>query len=105
MSEALLNISFDELCLIEGVESDLIIEIIEYGIVKPIDSSYENQWQFDASSIHWIKKALRLHQDLEIDWVAVAMVIDLMKQRDAFQKEKESLQRQLRHFIKNEIVI
>lgn len=50
-----------------------------------------------------LKKALRLHQDLEIDWVAVAMVIDLMQEKEALQKENEAYQRQLKRFIKDEI--
>jgi chaperone modulatory protein CbpM len=104
MNETLLSISLEELCLVEGIKNELIFEIVEYEIVKPLDSSGEDQWLFDTSSIHWIKKALRLRQDLEIDWVAVAMLIDLMKQRDAFQKENELLRRQLSRFIKNEIV-
>ena len=63
MSEILISISFNELCQIEGVESDSIIEIVEYGIVEPIDGNDEAQWVLEASSIHWIKTALRLHQD------------------------------------------
>ncbi len=98
MSEILISISFNELCQVEGVESESIIEIVEYGIVEPIDGNEVDQWMFDVSSIHWIKKALRLHQDLEIDWVAVALVIDLMQQKESLEKENAAYQRQLKHF-------
>jgi len=106
MSETLLSISFNELCLCEDIEDQLIVEIVEYGIVTPVNRNKEkisyDQWQFDTGGIYWIKKALRLHRDLEIDWVAVAMVVELMQQNEALQKEKELYQRQLRRFIKNE---
>lgn len=98
MSEILISISFDELCQVEGVETDTIIEIVEYGIVEPIDGNDVAQWIFDTSSVHWIKKALRLHQDLEIDWIAVSLVIDLMKQKEALEKENETYRRQLQRF-------
>ena len=106
MSESLFSISFYELCQLEGIESQLVIEIVEYGIVIPLNKSIEkaseDKWLFDTGSIHWLKKALRLHQDLEIDWVAVAMVIDLMQQKEALQKENEAYQRQLKRFIKDD---
>lgn len=102
MTETLISISFDELCQVEGLASELIIEIVEYGIVEPIDTSSTDKWLFDTSSIQWIKKALRLHQDLEIDWVAIAIVIDLMQQKDRLRQENEQLQRQLKRFIGNE---
>ena len=103
MSEKLFSISFDELCQLEGIENQLIVEIVEYEIVIPLnknsEETNEDQWLFDTESIYWIQKALRLHHDLEIDWVAVAMVIDLMQQKEALQKENETYQRQLKRFI------
>jgi len=106
MSETLFSISFEELCQVEGVEGELIIEIVEYGIVIPInknsDQTRYEQWLFDTGAIPWIKKALRLRQDLEIDWVAIAMVIKLMQKKEVLQKENECYQRQLRRFINNE---
>jgi len=104
MNETLFSISFKELCQVEGIEGELIIEIVEYGIVMPLNmeseqSRYE-QWLFDTGAIHWMKKALRLRHDLEIDWVAIAMVIDLMQKKEALQKENSLYKRQLRRFIK-----
>jgi len=103
MSEKLFSISFDELCQLEDIESKLIVEIVEYEIVIPLNKNTaetnEDQWLFDTGSLHWIQKALRLHHDLEIDWVAVAMVIDLMQQKESLQKENEIYQQQLKRFI------
>ncbi|SMF48428.1 chaperone modulatory protein CbpM [Alteromonadaceae bacterium Bs31] len=104
MTEALFSISFKELCQVEGIESELIVEIVEYGIVTPLDKNTDarpyDQWLFDTGTIHWIKKALRLRQDLEIDWLAIAFVIDLMRQKETLQKENELYRRQLKRFTK-----
>lgn len=104
MSESLFNISFNELCHVQGIDSELIIEIVEYGIVIPINQDSDEvryeQWLFDTGAIRWIKKAVRLYQDLEIDWVAIAMVIELMQQKEALQLENENYKRQLGRFIK-----
>ncbi|WP_299660693.1 chaperone modulator CbpM [uncultured Psychromonas sp.] len=98
MMRRLTVISLNELCQLERIESHHIIEIVENGIVKPIANANSEDWEFDTSSVHWIKKAVRLHQDLEIDWLAVALLIDLIQQRDSLQREKEFYQQQLRRF-------
>jgi chaperone modulatory protein CbpM len=99
MTQILLNIALDELCQLEGIESEVIIDIVEYGIAEPIEGTDNANWVFDTTSVHWIKKAVRLHRDLEIDWIAVALVIDLMQQKEALQREARHYQRQLSRFI------
>lgn len=107
MMRRLTVISLSELCQLERIESHFIIEIVENGIVKPIaytdnsaatDNNDKPNWEFDTSSVYWIKKAVRLHLDLEIDWLAVALLIDLIQQRDALQKENAFFQQQLSRF-------
>lgn len=98
MMRRLTVISLCELCQLERIENHHIIEIVENGIVKPIANTNNKDWEFDTSSVYWIKKAVRLHQDLEIDWLAVALLIDLIQQRDSLQKEKEFFQQQLSRF-------
>ncbi|MFT6906190.1 MAG: chaperone modulatory protein CbpM [Oleiphilaceae bacterium] len=48
--------------------------------------------------MHWFKKALRLQQDLELDWIAVALIIDLMQQKELLLRENECFQQQLERF-------
>jgi chaperone modulatory protein CbpM len=105
MSEALFSISFTELCKVDGIEKQHIIDIVEYGIIEPIGDSIElnmyEQWLFDTNAIYWAKKALRLHQDFDVEWVGIAMVIRLMKEKEFLQKENERYQRQLSRFTSN----
>ncbi|WP_025563035.1 chaperone modulator CbpM [Psychromonas sp. SP041] len=107
MMHRLTVISLSELCQLERIESHHIIEIVENGIVKPIaktisadatDNNKKPDWEFETASVYWIKKAVRLHQDLEIDWLAVALLIDLIQQRDALQKENAFFKQQLSRF-------
>jgi chaperone modulatory protein CbpM len=50
--------------------------------------------------VHWLKKFIRLNRELEIDWVAVSMVIELLKQKEQLKQENQNLQRQLERFLK-----
>lgn len=99
MTETLLKVSLHELCQIERVERHTIIQIVEYEIAKPIEGEDIAEWVFDATSVHWIKKAVRLQQDLDIDWVAVAMMIDLLQQKEILQRDNEHYQQQLARFL------
>jgi len=98
MMHRLTVISLGELCQLERIENHDIIEIVENGIVRPIANTSDKDWEFETASVYWIKKAVRLHQDLEIDWLAVALLIDLIQQRDSLQREKEFFQQQLSRF-------
>lgn len=98
MPEALLVISFDELCQSEQINQELVIEVVDYGIAEPVAGNSVEEWIFETSSVRWLKKAICLYNELEIDWVAVAMIVELLKQKEALAAENETLQRRLSRF-------
>lgn len=95
----LAEILFEELCQIEGIEDDQVIDVVEYGIVEPLGRTREGQWIFETRSVAWIKKAVRLHLDLDIDWVAVGMVIELLQQKSDLEKENKRMSQLLERFV------
>ncbi|MDN4502680.1 chaperone modulator CbpM [Alteromonadaceae bacterium BrNp21-10] len=99
MTEATFQITVRELYTVEYINPEVVTSVVEFGIVQPIDGNNANDWIFDTNSVHWLKKAIRLYLDLEIDWVAVCMVIDLLRQKDQLQRENAQLTAQLQRFI------
>lgn len=99
MADLTFQISAVELYTFEHITAEVVTTIVEFGIAEPIDGDNPSDWIFDTNSAHWIKKAVRLYRDLEIDWVAVCMVIDLLKQKDQLQQENQQLRAQLQRFI------
>lgn len=99
MSDVVLKVSLQELCTQEGITETMVVEVVEYGIAEPLAGSDYTDWMFDSSSVHWMKKAIRLYHDLDIDWVSIAMVIDLLQQKDALLRENERLKNQLDRFV------
>lgn len=99
MTEIVLSISLYELCQYEGLTEQLIVEVVEHGIAEPLAGTNAPDWVFDVASVHWLRKAARLHYDLEIDWIAVAMVIDLLQRNEALQKQNECYEQQLKRFV------
>ena len=96
MSETLLIISFEELCHIEQLSKDMIIEVIDYGIAEPVSGDNTRNWVFDTNSVRWVKKAITLYSQL--DWIAVATIVELLKQKEKLTEENENLQRRLMRF-------
>ncbi len=62
-----------------------LMELVEYGVIKPKGSSADT-WRFQGVNIARAKKARRLHQDLGINIAGVAMVLDLLAERDAVMR-------------------
>ena len=95
MTNITLYIPLAELCLSAHISQEAIFEVVEYGIVTPVEGDTLSEWIFDIESAHWIKKAIKLNQELQIDWVATAMVIELMKSKQQLEKENTHLKARL----------
>ncbi|MEZ5570860.1 MAG: chaperone modulator CbpM [Halioglobus sp.] len=99
MTDMVLSISVQELCQCQGFTQQLIVEVVDHGIAQPMRGRNVVDWEFDTTSVHWLRKAVRLHDDLEIDWIAVAMVIDLLRRNEALQQQNERFEQQLRRLL------
>lgn len=101
MTELVLSISLRELCQYEGLSEQIIVEVVEHGIAQPMAGREVVDWVFDTTSVHWLRKAVRLHADLDIDWVAVAMVIDLLRRNEALERRNQCFEQQLKRFLES----
>ena len=99
MTELVLSISVRELCECEEFSEQLIMEVVDHGIAQPVAGREVVDWVFDTTSAYWLRKAVRLHSDLEIDWVAVAMVIDLLRKNEVLEKRNQRFEQQLKRFL------
>ncbi|WP_421714702.1 chaperone modulator CbpM [Alteromonas stellipolaris] len=71
---------------------------MDYGIAEPVSGDNTRNWVFDTNSVRWVKKAITLYSQLELDWIAVAMIVELLKQKEKLTEENENLQRRLMRF-------
>lgn len=75
-------LDLQELCRFCVVEEAWIIELVEHGALSPVGHSKSN-WKFVGLNISRAKKACRLHRDLGVNAAGVALVLDLLEERDA----------------------
>lgn len=80
-SDILEALDLGELCRFCSVESHWIIELVELGVLEPKGERAE-EWQFHGINIVRARKARRLNRDLGINAAGVAMVLDLLDERD-----------------------
>ena len=88
----LIELNLEELCHTLGTPADIIVEIIEQGIIEPQGSAPES-WVFDDRMLYRSQKALRLHQDLEIEWSGIALALNLLEEVEFLREDNKRLQR------------
>lgn len=76
------TLTLPDLCRFCQVEQTWVIELVEHGVLTPRGSETEN-WRFQGASIARAKKASRLRRDLGINVAGVALVLELLEERDA----------------------
>lgn len=90
-------LSLTELCLATNLPSEILIEIIEEGIIEPIGNN-PNEWQFSIHTITIVQKATRLHHDLDINWPGIALSISLLEELEQLRTENHMLKKRLQRF-------
>lgn len=94
MSETSYYLSLTELTQSVRLSTDTVITIVDCGIVEP-RGDQPQQWLFEPHMVKLIQRACRLQRDLELDWPAVALALDLTEQLRQLREENERLRRQL----------
>jgi len=87
-----------EACHALDIPAAEIIEIVALGIVAPAGDSPDT-WEFDLHMLSTARRARRLQRDLHLDWEAVALVLDLLHERERLQQENTLLRRQLQRLL------
>jgi len=75
------SFSLEELSEKCGVSNEFIQTLIEYEIIHPIDFS-KKPWRFDITQLQQVKSALRLQHDLGVNIAGIALVMDLLRERE-----------------------
>lgn len=74
-------LSLQDLCRFCHADETWVVDLVEHGVLEPMGSASGN-WRFVGTSIARAKKARRLNRDLGINTAGVALVLDLLEERD-----------------------
>lgn len=84
------TLTLAELCQCCQAPAEVIIRLIDYGIITPSKGDSPRQWRFHQTMQIRTHKALRLKRDLGINTSGVALSLELLD-------EIEELKRELNH--------
>jgi chaperone modulatory protein CbpM len=74
-----------ELCRACGTECELVVQLVEHGVVEP-QGSGPQAWVFAGTSLQRTRVALRLLRDLELNLPGAALAVDLLDEIARLQR-------------------
>ena len=84
------SMSLLELCQACSAERELVLQLVEHGVVEPQGSTPQS-WVFAGASLRRTRTALRLLRDLELNLPGAALAVDLLDQIAQLQRELRTL--------------
>lgn len=74
-----------EFCRACGVRSELVIEMIDEGVIEPQDGS-ESDFLFHGYTLVRAQRAIRLVRDLGVNWPGAALALDLLEEMERLER-------------------
>jgi chaperone modulatory protein CbpM len=71
-------LTIDELCLTCAVRSQYILELIQEGVIDPLNDGNPEDWRFSSLHERQTKLAWRLQRDLGVNMAGVALALQLL---------------------------
>ncbi|QIK41501.1 chaperone modulator CbpM [Pontivivens nitratireducens] len=81
-TEILDTLTLEDLCRFCQADEAWVIELVDEGVLEPMGATVR-RWRFEGVSIARAKRARRLNRDLGINTAGIAMVLDLLDEREA----------------------
>ena len=81
-----------EMCSACGVHAELVIEMVEEGVLQP-HGAVPEEWRFAGDALVRAQKALRLSRDLRVNWPGAALALDLIEELERLRREQRVLRR------------
>jgi chaperone modulatory protein CbpM len=74
-----------ELCRACNAERELVVQLVEHGVIEP-QGSAPQLWVFTGASLQRTRVALRLLRDLELNLPGAALAVDLLDEIARLQR-------------------
>jgi chaperone modulatory protein CbpM len=74
-----------ELCRACNAERELVVQLVEHGVIEP-QGSAPQLWVFTGASLQRTRVALRLLRDLELNLPGAALAVDLLEEIARLQR-------------------
>jgi chaperone modulatory protein CbpM len=83
--------SLDEVCEACHVEAAWITELVEHGVIEPVERGGAS-WRFSSLAIVRVAKAKRLERDLSLNTPGVALALELLDEIEDLRTRLKALE-------------
>ncbi len=80
------TVSFVEMCGRCGVPAEVIMTLVEEGVIEPQEQTVL-QWTFTVTSVRRASAAIRLQRDLSVNLPGVALALELLDRIEALEAQ------------------
>mgnify|MGYP003624263397 CR=1 FL=1 len=95
------ELSLYEVCEIAELPTEVLITIVEEGVLEPKGVSPE-EWCFDSTMLSIAKRAARLHRDFDIEWAGIPLYLDMIEEMEKLRTQNKRLRQRLNRFLLDE---
>lgn len=88
--EIIETLTLTELSHFCHVQTDWVVSLVDYGVLDPMGRE-ASDWQFTPPNVLRARKARRLTHDLGLNLAGVALVLDLIEERNALARKLAQL--------------
>jgi hypothetical protein len=84
------HVTGDELARIVGITQETLVRLVHIGVIEPVmpaASAPVAASEFPAASALRLRRMLRLHDDLDLDLVGAAIIVDLLERLALLERD------------------
>jgi chaperone modulatory protein CbpM len=100
------EVSLEELVELSGLPAELLLELIDYGALAPIETEsavsarpqagmQPAQWRFTSDCVIAVQTVSRLREDFDLDANAISVALMLIERVHGLEAQLQALQSQL----------
>ncbi|WP_213132273.1 chaperone modulator CbpM [Citrobacter sp. FP75] len=98
MANITVTFTITEFCLHTGVSAEELTEIVGLGMIEPGEDERAD-WLFDDRALTTVRRAMRLRQELALDWPGIAVALTLLEENAQLRQENRLLRQRLSRFV------
>lgn len=88
-----LELSLSDLTQRFAVQVEIIIELVDEGVLEPQGPRPE-EWRFRGPDLIRLRRAINLQRDLELNLPGIALALELLEELDELRLRLDRLERQ-----------
>jgi DNA-binding transcriptional MerR regulator len=86
-------LSVAEVARLTGLPANAITRFLDLGLIDPVETHPEPF--FTVSVVLRVRRIVRIHRDLDVNWAGIGVVMDLLDKINALEQEVAQLRTEL----------